>query len=75
MLYQPLEGISARQLMLTQKLTQAHREALGQFIADLHDNGIYFRGLHWGNVILMPDNRFGLIDIAEMSIYPLAFRL
>lgn len=69
-LYQPLEGISARQLMLAQKLTQAHCEALGQFIADLHDNGIYFRGLHLGNIILMPDNRFGLIDIAEMSIYP-----
>lgn len=39
------------------------------FIARLHDKGIYFRSLHFENIILH-EGQLGLIDIADMKIYP-----
>ena len=38
------------------------------FIVDLHDKGVYFRSLHFGNVIVKPDGEFGLIDVSDMKI-------
>jgi hypothetical protein len=38
----------------------------GRFVAQLHNQGIYFRSLHLGNVVMTPDNELGLIDIADM---------
>ncbi len=35
---------------------------------------MYFRSLHLGNVLLMDDGEFGLIDLADMRIYPSALR-
>lgn len=40
----------------------------GMLLATLHERGVYFRSLHLGNVILMPDGRLGLIDFADMSL-------
>ena len=37
-----------------------------KFVAALHADRIYFRSLHPGNVLRMPDGRFGLIDIGDM---------
>lgn len=36
------------------------------FIAKLHADRIYFRSLHPGNVLLMADGGFGLIDVGDM---------
>lgn len=44
-------------------------EKLGAFIRELHEKGIFFRSLHLGNIVLTPENKLGLIDIADMSIY------
>jgi len=44
------------------------RTKFGAFVASLHEAGIYFRSLHLNNVILTPDNRFGLIDVADMRV-------
>lgn len=41
---------------------------LAGFIADLHNKGVYFRSLHFGNIIFMDNKKFGLIDIADMRI-------
>ncbi|SDK39691.1 hypothetical protein SAMN05192566_1206 [Methylophilus rhizosphaerae] len=70
-IYQPLTGQTLRQLMQAElpRLT-ALAGALGKFLAELHDKGIHFHSLHSGNVLLTPDNRFGLIDISDMTIYP-----
>jgi hypothetical protein len=38
-------------------------------MAKIHDLGIYFRGLHIGNIVLTPANELGLIDVSELSIY------
>jgi hypothetical protein len=40
------------------------------FIARLHADRIYFRSLHPGNVLLMADGRYGLIDVGDMR-FPL----
>ncbi|MBT5230826.1 MAG: toluene tolerance protein [Methylococcales bacterium] len=39
------------------------------YIAHLHDKGIYFRSLHFGNILLQPDNQYALIDIADMQFH------
>lgn len=72
-LYEPLLGSTFMQLLKSDALTEAHVSALGEFIAHLHDLGVYFRGLHLGNIVFTPNGRLGLIDISEMTISP--FRL
>lgn len=65
--YTPLAGETLRHLI--RKPDQQTTELLhktGAFIAQLHDLGVYFRSLHLGNVILTPDQHFGLIDIADL---------
>jgi tRNA A-37 threonylcarbamoyl transferase component Bud32 len=49
---------------------QALVERFGKFMAQLHQKGIYFRSLHLGNVLVLEDGEFGLIDLADLRIYP-----
>ena len=63
--YQPLPGVTLRQAIAEGKHPALGFE-LGRFVAELHAKGVYFRSLHLGNIILTPDNRLGLIDIADM---------
>ena len=69
-LYRPLPGRTVRQLAHAKQLDEARLEELGTFISSLHDKGIYFRSLHMGNVVLGDDGKYGLIDVADMSIFP-----
>jgi tRNA A-37 threonylcarbamoyl transferase component Bud32 len=73
-LYDPLVGKTVRQLARERSLDDASLSRLGQFISDLHDQGVYFRSLHMGNIVQCPDGGFGLIDVADMSIYPWSLR-
>ena len=41
---------------------------LAAFLAELHGKGILFRSVHLGNVLVLKDGSFGLIDIADMLI-------
>lgn len=66
--YAPLEGETLRQL-IKQSDAEDQRNVLsglGDFIGRLHDKGVYFRSLHFGNIVLTPGGTFGLIDIADM---------
>ena len=56
-------------------MRQALVERFGKFLALLHEQGVYFRSLHLGNVLLMDDGEFGLIDIADLHLYPSPLRL
>jgi len=69
-LYSPLAGYTIRKLLDGNLLNQEMALALGTFIARLHQSGIHFRSLHMGNILVMPDGQYGLIDISDMSIYP-----
>lgn len=68
--YIGLPGSTMRASM--RKADEAERERLtrrfGQLLAHLHDAGIYFRSIHLGNVIVLPNQELGLIDFADMQI-------
>ncbi|MGF6225553.1 toluene tolerance protein [Pseudomonas frederiksbergensis] len=66
--YDPLPGRTLRQLLGTGN-NEFLRAQLGEFIARLHEDGIYFRSAHLGNVVLTPENTLGLIDIADLRAY------
>ena len=38
------------------------------FVARLHRKGVYFRSLHLGNVLILPDTNFGLVDISDLRV-------
>ncbi len=73
--YEPLPGNLLRQ-RLQQATDNSLFEQTAKFIAELHHKGIYFRSLHFENIVLN-DNGLGLIDVADMKIYnsPLPQRL
>jgi tRNA A-37 threonylcarbamoyl transferase component Bud32 len=64
--YSPLEGTTVRALQNSAEEANVLRAQLGGFIAQLHEKGVYFRSLHFGNVVLTPKGYLGLIDIADL---------
>lgn len=69
--YRPLPGLTIRQLLaagLGEVESNDLRRRLGVFIAGLHRQGIYFRSLHLGNIVLTPQGEIGLIDLADLSV-------
>jgi tRNA A-37 threonylcarbamoyl transferase component Bud32 len=65
--YAPLEGQTLRQLFENPERAASLRAQLGEFVAQLHARGVYFRSLHLGNIVLTPDHSLGLIDIADLK--------
>ena len=71
--YSPLPGNTLRQILqgiTAPAVRQALVERFGKFMAQLHQKGIYFRSLHLGNVLVLEDGEFGLIDLADLRSYP-----
>lgn len=67
-LYQPLPGVSIESVFRTDPyLIKKHLPELAKFIKSLHKSGIYFRSLHIGNIILLPNGSFGLIDVLDLQ--------
>ncbi|TNF99070.1 MAG: toluene tolerance protein [Gammaproteobacteria bacterium] len=73
--YEPLEGDLLRGILQEAQNTQL-LELTAEFIAELHFKGVYFRSLHFENIIWNGE-KMGLIDVADMKIYnnPLNKRL
>ncbi|HEF4760330.1 TPA: toluene tolerance protein [Pseudomonas putida] len=67
--YDPLPGQTLRQLLDIQDDADPLRGQLGEFMATLHERGIYFRSAHLGNIVLTPEHQLGLIDIADLRVY------
>ena len=70
--YRPLAGDSLRRWATSMTDTdndEPLRAELGAFVANLHEGGIYFRSLHLGNIIRTPDDRFGLIDVSDLTVH------
>ena len=66
--YTPLPGLTLRQLRdEPAQCPKALFADFGVFMAMLHDKGIYFRSVHLGNVVLTPELKLGLIDIADLK--------
>ena len=66
--YSMISGLSLRE-KLEHHYSPELIKQLAEYIAHLHDIGIYFRSLHMGNIIVTSDNFFALIDISDMRIY------
>jgi len=41
-------------------------ERLGRFVATLHQRSIRFRTFHFGNVLVLDDDRMGLLDVVDV---------
>lgn len=76
LIYRRLEGTPLDQLLVS---SDAQARQLfcdyAAFIARLHALRVYFRSLHPGNILLLPDGRFGLIDVADMRFPLVPFSL
>jgi len=68
-IYEPLEGRTLRQVSSDGEFSEELAVRLGAFVAGLHNQGIHFHSLHLGNVLLCPDQTFGLLDISDMRVY------
>jgi len=71
--YQPISGKTLRDALGAGVSTDALLSRFAKFLARLHQNGIYFRSIHFGNVIVQPESEsgeFGLIDLADMKFCP-----
>jgi len=68
--YHPLEGETLREALNGSEDKEALLKLFSAFFAGLHDRGIYFRAIHFGNVIVIPGGEFGLIDVSELRISP-----
>jgi tRNA A-37 threonylcarbamoyl transferase component Bud32 len=71
--YAPLAGKTLREMIRAGLPPERERElkaAFTRFVIGLHDNGVYFRSLHLGNVVCTPDGQLGLIDFADLRIHP-----
>ena len=75
-LYEPLEGRTLRETLTDNVDKDSLLRNFAVFLAKLHDKRIYFRSIHFGNVIVLPGGEFGLIDIAELRLYrtPMSLR-
>jgi tRNA A-37 threonylcarbamoyl transferase component Bud32 len=67
--YDPLDGITLREHGTRAPIDDTLSKRLGSFVYTLHQQGIYFRSIHFGNIVLTRDDRIGLIDIADMRNY------
>ena len=68
-IYRPLPGRTLRDTLLALPDSAPHHlELAASFIASLHQNGVYFRSLHFGNLIVPVEGKIlGLIDVADMT--------
>lgn len=67
-LYRPLQGRTLKDIYLEDPdAFGKYLQGLIDFIRTLHRRGIYFRSLHLGNIVLTPEGKLGLIDIADLS--------
>lgn len=71
--YRALPGETIRR-MVAHGIPDANATSLRRdirvFIDHLHDLGVYFRSCHLGNIVLTPEWRLGLIDVADLKICP-----
>ena len=68
--YEKIPGQTIKELLTKyDKHTELIKQLIG-FIASLHSKGVYFRSLHFGNVVVCDNGEMALIDITDLKIYP-----
>jgi len=64
--YRYMAGITLRDFCQKDAMSPQLAQRLGMFFASLHQRGIYFRSIHFGNMVLTDDDSIGLIDVLDM---------
>lgn len=67
--YTPLAGETLRQVMKVSDVEQQKQwiTKFAELVANLHQQGIYFRSIHLANVLVLDGAELGLIDFADMT--------
>lgn len=71
--YSPLMGDDFRHVF--KENPKAGIEPLIDFLVELHDRGVYFHGMHLGNVLYDNAGVFGIIDMADLSFHRAPLRM
>jgi hypothetical protein len=66
--YPLLAGVTLRDCLQQGSCGNLQLQKLATYLAELHAKGILFRSIHLGNILVLENGEFGLIDIADMSI-------
>lgn len=67
--YRPIPGTPLRSVLQSGSHFDEIMESFAIFFAELHDKGIFFRSIHFNNVIVSNNlDSLGLIDFADMRI-------
>lgn len=66
--YEKLPGVSLRNHLREISADAARNlvEKTGAFIDEVQGRGVLFRSFHFGNILVMPDGGFGLIDVLDI---------
>jgi hypothetical protein len=75
-IYPLLPGTTLRNRLNETDNRDIHLDKLASYMVTLHSKGILFRSIHLGNILVLENGDYGLIDIADMSIQqrPLGLR-
>ncbi len=65
--YRPLAGLTLRARLRDSSAPAPLIEGFGCFLGELHRRGVYFRSLHFGNLVVGDAGAFGLIDVADLE--------
>ncbi len=68
--YSKLEGVTLREQLKQSQQPMALIQDLIPYLNHLHNKGVFFRSIHFGNILYQANHKFALIDIADMNIYP-----
>lgn len=67
--YRPMPGETLRTLLAQGRADAGLMHRVGVFLAWLHRDGVYFRSVHPGNIVI-DGPRIGLIDVLDMKVRP-----
>ena len=67
-IYHGVPGETVRDILKDKPQDQELSKRLGAYIAELHNAGVMFRSLHFGNIVQLPTGELSLIDIADMRV-------
>lgn len=66
--YPYLDGQDLRQCLAVSEEASAIHHRVIDFLAALHAEGVFFRSIHLGNLLITPAGTLGLLDIGDLSV-------
>jgi len=66
--YPLLPGTTLRDRLAESNNGDDYLDKLATYLVTLHAKGILFRSIHLGNILVLENGDYGLIDVADMSI-------